>query len=100
MDRSFIDGGGGNVYNNNIVALSNPYFGNNATNNNYLGISQADIFVNQSGYATSYEHDYHLKKPELYFGTDGTQPFQANRWHVEFCEYTVFYEAASHGQWK
>jgi len=57
------------------VLIKSPVdFGlNTNSNNNYLGVPRANIFVNQSGSSIDYTHDYHLKNPELYLGTDGTQ---------------------------
>jgi hypothetical protein len=60
---------------NNIFTTSGIY-SNTSTNYsdaNYFNVNQADIFVNQSGNSISYTHDYHLKNPEKYIGTDGTQ---------------------------
>jgi len=39
----------------------------------YSGIARGDIFVNQSGNTINYSHDYHLKAPASYIGTDGKQ---------------------------
>ena len=63
----------GNSINNNLFVRSSVDFGINSYSNNYLGIPQADIFINQSGNSIDYTHDYHLQHPELYIGTDGTQ---------------------------
>ena len=62
-------------YNNLFIAsginlYSSP---NNYADANYFDVPQANIFVNQSGNSISYTHDYHLKNPEKYIGTDGTQ---------------------------
>jgi len=63
------------LYNNLFVASSISYYNsaNNYESNNYFSIAQADIFVNQTGNVFDFSHDYHLKNPELYIGTDGTQ---------------------------
>jgi len=58
---------------NNLFIQSTVNFGTNSYSNNYLGVPQADIFVNETGNAIDYTHDYHLKNPEKYIGTDGTQ---------------------------
>jgi len=63
----------GNSYFNNLFIRGSWDFPLNTANNNYLGIPQADIFINQTGNAIDYTHDYHLKNPEQYIGTDETQ---------------------------
>jgi len=62
---------GANIINKNIFVSSNPSGVNTATN--YTGITQANIFINQTGNTISYLYDYHLKTPLTYIGTDGTQ---------------------------
>jgi len=63
-----------NFYSNNLFTANAISFGQDSRDsNNYLGVSQVDIFVNQSGNSFDYTHDYHLKNPEKYIGTDGTQ---------------------------
>jgi hypothetical protein len=57
-----------NTFNNNII---NTDFGANSYSNNYTGVTLAEIFINQTG--SVYANDYHLKNPEKYIGTDGTQ---------------------------
>lgn len=65
------------IYNN--IFVEDPInFGYNSSNNNYIGILQSEIFVNPIDYAIAhdpidYSNDYHLKNPEIYIGTDGTQ---------------------------
>ena len=67
-------GSNGNVFNNNLMVAATPNYGSNPiTSNNYTGVAQADIFVNQTGYAFSYTHNYHLKNPATYPGSDGSQ---------------------------
>ncbi len=68
-----ISGCTGNSFYNNLFVRGSVDFGNNISSNNYFGVPQADIFVNQSGNTIDYTHDYHLQHPELYIGTDGTQ---------------------------
>lgn len=63
----------GNTFNNNLLVMTSPSWGTNTKINNYTGIAQANIFVNQTGNSISYTHDYHLKNPETYIGTDNTQ---------------------------
>jgi len=63
----------GNSFNNNLLVMANPSWNKNTQINNYSGITQANIFVNQAGNAIDYSHDYHLKNPATYIGTDGTQ---------------------------
>ena len=63
----------GNSFNNNLFVSSSINFSSNSQSNNYLGVAQANIFVNQTGSAIDYSHDYHLKSPTTYLGTDGTQ---------------------------
>lgn len=63
-----------NVFYNNIFVINSfPFETYGYGSNNYFGIPKADIFVNQTGNSIDYTHDYHLKNPELYIGTDGTQ---------------------------
>jgi len=40
---------------------------------NTTGVVRANIFVNQTGEVINYLHDYHLKNPATYIGTDGKQ---------------------------
>jgi hypothetical protein len=66
--------GGGKFYYNNLFVASSVNFGSNGYESlNYFNVPQSEIFVNQSGSALDYTHDYHLKNPEKYIGTDGTQ---------------------------
>lgn len=66
--------GSGNVFNNNLYVEPAPEFGTSATSiGNYTGILQNEIFVNQTGAVFNYAHDYHLKTPLAYIGTDGSQ---------------------------
>jgi len=71
----FYDGGTNTLYNNLFVASTISFWQsyNNYESNNYYSVAQADIFVNQTGNVFNFSHDYHLKNPELYIGTDGTQ---------------------------
>jgi hypothetical protein len=65
-----------NAYYNNIfvVGADQIGWGTGAYGaNNYFGVAQSDIFVSQSGVCFDYNQNYHLKNPETYLGTDGTQ---------------------------
>jgi hypothetical protein len=66
--------GYGNIFNNNLYVEETPNYGTTPTAlNNYTNIPQIDIFVNQTGVAFNYAHDYHLQNPATYLGTDGTE---------------------------
>jgi len=70
----FYSSNNNSYYNNLFVGqLKVLSSSNNYGSNNYFGVAQADIFVNQTGNALDYTHNYHLKNPEKYIGTDGTQ---------------------------
>jgi len=68
-----------NSCNNNLFVGSSTlnkssiYSINNTGNNNYQNIQQSEIFINQSGNLFDFTHNYHLKSPINYIGTDGTQ---------------------------
>jgi len=65
-----------NTYSNNLFVRTSATeieSANNYGSNNYFGVTQANIFVNQTGNEFDYSQDYHLKNPEKYIGTDGTQ---------------------------
>jgi hypothetical protein len=69
-----VSGGTGNVYSNNIFVTSNPTYGTNSTViGSYTGINQSAIFVNQTGNAFNYAHNYHLQAPTTYLGKDNTE---------------------------
>ena len=71
---SHISNGTGNTYYNNLFVSSGPLLGANAVaSGNYLGVEPDGIFVNQTGVTFNYSHDYHLKQPEVWTGTDNTQ---------------------------
>jgi hypothetical protein len=74
VKTSISSNGQGNQFLNNLIVAATPNYGTNPiTSGNYTGIPQADIFVNQTGFAFNYAHDYHLQNPEIYLGTDGTE---------------------------
>jgi len=62
-----------NIFSNNLFVKSSPNLEDNYYYNNYTSIAQPNIFVNQTGNSIDYTHDYHLKSPTTYIGTDGTQ---------------------------
>jgi hypothetical protein len=63
-----------NTINKNIFVSSDASAINGINKvTNYTGVAQTDIFINQTGNVYSYLHDYHLKKPATYLGTDGKQ---------------------------
>lgn len=70
----FMSGCSTNNFQNN--ALNNnatfPY-GSNTGSGNWNDISASSFFVDQGGYSFSYTHNYHLKVPASYIGTDGNQ---------------------------
>ena len=69
-----ISSGSGNIFTNNLIVSASPYYGTSATVlNSYINVPQANIFVNQTGVDFNYSHNYHLKTPELYVGTDNTE---------------------------
>ncbi len=66
--------GSGNTFNNNLYVEPAPNYGVTPTaTDNYTGIAQTAIFVNQTGAAFDYTHNYHLQAPATYIGTDGTE---------------------------
>jgi hypothetical protein len=67
--------GTGNIYNNNLFNYPKINYGNNAFGISYItNLSNPGVlFINQTGYAINYTHDYHLVDPDKYKGTDGTQ---------------------------
>jgi hypothetical protein len=48
-----------------------PDAGSNTFITNYNSVATSSLFVDQTGYAFDYDHDYHLISPELYPGNDG-----------------------------
>lgn len=64
--------GSGNSFRNNLFILAAPEFATAYTSeNNYFGIEQASIFIDQTANAFNYLHNYRLKSPGTYLGTDG-----------------------------
>ena len=63
-----------NQFENNIFTDTTVNFSSNISNNNYMGISQDSIFINQTGTTIDYSHNYHLQYPLRYtFSTDNTE---------------------------
>lgn len=60
------------TFSNNIFAVS-PSIGSNTFVNNYNSVAMTGLFVNQTGNAFDYTHDYHLVNPTTYLGLDGKQ---------------------------
>ncbi|NMD01178.1 MAG: hypothetical protein GYA62_15850 [Bacteroidales bacterium] len=66
--------GTGNAFNYNLFVRANPDFGTGGTGyNNYTGVAQTSIFINQTGNIFDYAHNYHLQSPAIYVGNDGTE---------------------------
>ncbi len=61
-----------NTFSNNVFTIT-PTWSLNTNNNNYTNVAAAGIFVNQTGNAFSYSHNYHLQNPGTYIGADATQ---------------------------
>jgi len=72
-DNNYIFTCNSSIFANNLFVNQSVNFGSNLHYNNYTGIAQSNIFVNQTGNTIDYTHDYHLKNPITYLGTDGTQ---------------------------
>lgn len=71
---SGIASGSGNTYANNLFVMSSPSYGTTPTVlNSHVNIPQASIFVDQTGVAFNYDHNYHLQAPATYLGTDGSE---------------------------
>ena len=69
--NNYISNGNGNTYKNNVFVSTAPNYGTSPILiNNYLGVAQTAIFVNQTGNVFSYDHDYHLQDPATYLGDD------------------------------
>jgi len=67
-------GGNGNQLFNNLFTATTPSFGVSYTaSGNYYPVNIDSVFVNNNIYTFDYSKDYHLKHPDTYIGTDGTQ---------------------------
>jgi len=63
--------GDGNVYENNLFVNATPELGSSPiTINNYLGVTQATVFVNEPDFVWNESDDHHLQDPVTYVGTD------------------------------
>lgn len=63
--------GTGNTFQRNLFCVGNPEMGLSPISiDNYFGISQATVFINQVGYNWINTNDNHLQDPVTYFGTD------------------------------
>ena len=63
------------MFNNNLFVYDQSFpYGTNVGSNNIVNFPQEDIFINQTGNAFSYDHNYHLQPtcPGVGAGTDGT----------------------------
>lgn len=66
--------GNTNICKNNVTPKENPYWGETPiSQDNYTSVPVDGIFVDQTGNAFDYAHDYHLQLPGTYVGVDGTQ---------------------------
>jgi hypothetical protein len=65
--------GNGNVFENVLFANATPQLGSAPIeNNNYYGVPQATIFVNETDFTWSESDDHHLQDPVTYTGNDAT----------------------------
>lgn len=73
-DPNFLQNAGNpnNTFSYNVFTLS-PIWWLNPNNNNYINADPATLFVNQTGTAFSYAHNYHLQSPGTFIGADATQ---------------------------
>ncbi len=73
-NNNAISGGSYNsFYNNVFFNLSSIGGSTHYQSNNYFSVERDNFFVDQSGQLFEYTHDYHLRSPEQYTGTDGSQ---------------------------
>lgn len=64
----------GNTFYNNLIVTPTPNYGSSPiTNNDYVGVTQTDIFINQTGNNFDFNHDYNLQSPSVYLGNDGDE---------------------------
>ncbi len=79
--RNCVIAKGSHSTSNNNAFLNNVFFnvesmpapGTNTFSNNYYDVGRDNFFVDQEGAVFDYTHDYHLRLPAQYMGTDGTQ---------------------------
>lgn len=73
-DCAQIIGGTANTFLNNVFINNPSGFGTNPTmSGNFFGNLATDILVNQSGDTFNFDHDYHLKTPASFIGTDASE---------------------------
>jgi len=60
------------TFSNNIF-IGIPPVGSNTFVNNHNSVVITGLFINQTGNAFDYTHDYHLVSPGTYLGLDGNQ---------------------------
>lgn len=71
---NYVSSGQFNLIQNNIIVDATPNIAiNNTMSGNYYPVLQNDIFVLQSGNTFNYGHDYHLRTPASYLGSDGLE---------------------------
>lgn len=64
----------GNMVYNNLFVCENPNLGGDPIfGGNYLDVDPNTLFVNQTGYAFDFTHDYNLQSPSVYLGNDGDE---------------------------
>lgn len=68
-----IDGISNQINNNLFVHTTASYGTTPIASGNYHGVPQTSIFINQTGNAFDYSHDYHLQSPGTYLGIDATE---------------------------
>lgn len=69
-----IIGGTSNTFNKNIFVSNPTGFGTTPImNGNFMGNVMADVLMNQTGAEFNFDHNYHLKNPASFVGTDNTQ---------------------------
>lgn len=66
--------GTGNKFQKNVFVINATAFGTTPTmTNNYMNVDNTTLFIDQTGNAANYDHNYHLVNPTAYLGTDATQ---------------------------
>lgn len=70
---SGVSGNGNQFYNNLYLFPSLSFGGTYTASGNYKNVSIDSVFVNNTLYSFNYASDYHLKYPDIFIGTDGTQ---------------------------
>jgi hypothetical protein len=71
---NYVSSGQFNLIQKNIIVDATPTIAiNNTMNGNFYPVLQNDIFVSQTGNTFNYGHNYHLKTPASYLGSDGLE---------------------------